>query len=126
MSGRVHQGGDATPGTPMSPERKARLFEYLSAVLVAGNDPPEIDADTAAALAGLMIGARARLLMTATPGMTQAEAVDACAKWVREEAALAGQLSGRDGGRRGAPAPGRRAAGNAPGNGRDNGRERLN
>jgi hypothetical protein len=67
------------------------MYGYLKAVLVDG-EVPEIDADTAATLAGFVLGQRVAVLVS-VQGMTMQDATAAGLGWVAEQAALTGSMA---------------------------------
>ena len=76
------------PSATLSRERRARLYGYLARVLVAGDSPPEIDADTAATLGGLALGWKTQLVMRVR-GIPPEEATAVTTRWVRDQALIA-------------------------------------
>ena len=63
----------------------ARMFAYMKLAL-SQPDPPECDRDTAAMMAGCILGQRVRVLMD-VHGLSQEAATAAGLAWVEEQAA---------------------------------------
>ena len=83
------------PPVKQNPERQARVFSYMQRVM-SGGEPPA-DADTAATLAGMVIGIRSGMLQK-LHGVTRDQAMAACRRWVDDQAALWGSMAATDSG----------------------------
>jgi hypothetical protein len=84
------------PSPALSPERQARLFAFIRRA-VAG-ERPECDPDTAAHLAGMVVGMRAALIVR-MHGATPEQAKAATMQWVRDQEKLYGSLAAPDDGK---------------------------